>query len=220
MKKDQSRRNYNYRGMSIDEIISEPEEYIVPECLEACKKFWSLNIFTASCSNRNEQKDKDGNIKKYIMVSHLSQKNDALFRELAKLNSNNYCILDIQNTVYYAIVISSKDEEKDLDLESQKLLNLASPFEMQDCLEGIIPIEDYYSEKFKDPFTLKKAIPTSDAELIECVKQNLNAFGKLDLLDLERRIVYKSKFFKDAHQKYLDYLKEQTNSDSQGLDFI
>ena len=67
MKKDNSANNFNYVGLSIDKIINNPDEYIVPECQEACKKFWDMNIFTASCSNRREYKGKDGKIKKYIM---------------------------------------------------------------------------------------------------------------------------------------------------------
>ena len=72
MKEDNSANNFNYAGFSIDKIINNPDEYIVPECLEACKKFWDMNIFTASCSNRREIINEDGSIRKYIMVSHLS----------------------------------------------------------------------------------------------------------------------------------------------------
>ena len=44
MKKDNSANNFNYAGLSIDKIINNPDEYIVPECQEACKKFWNMNV--------------------------------------------------------------------------------------------------------------------------------------------------------------------------------
>lgn len=54
MKKDNSKKDFDYPGLSIDKIVANPDEYIVPECIEACKKFLDLNIFTVSCSNRRE----------------------------------------------------------------------------------------------------------------------------------------------------------------------
>ena len=215
MKKDNSVNNFNYAGLSIDKIINNPDEYIVPECLEACKKFWNMNIFTASCSNRREYKDKYGNIKKYIMVSHLSDENRKIFEDLIESNPNNYVKKTIADVEYYAIYILSKDNIQDRDLESQKLLDLVSPFKMQDCLEGFISIKDYYLKKILDYLysTEDISISVPESELIDAVKRNLGALGNLDLLDIDRGIIYKNRFYRDAHLKYL----KMQQKDSQDL---
>ena len=86
MKKDNSANNFNYAGFSIDRIINNPDEYIVPECQEACKKFWDMNIFTVACSNRRETINKDGSIRKYIMLGNLSDENKKIFEDLIESN--------------------------------------------------------------------------------------------------------------------------------------
>lgn len=203
MKKDNSANNFNYIALSIDKIINNPDEYIVPECQDACKKFWNMNIFTASCSNRRENKGKDGKIQKYIMVSHLSDENKKIFEDLIKSNPNNYTKREINEVDYYAIYIFSKDENRDKD--SQELLNLVSPFKMQDCLEGYVSIKEFYLKKILgDYYSNEDTLDSiSESELIASVKKNLGASENLDLLDLDRGIIYKNRFYRDAHLKYL-----------------
>ena len=219
MKKDNSINNYNYPGLSIDKIVSNPEEYIIPECLEACKKFWDRNIFTVSCSNRREIKDKDGNIKKYIMVSHLSSENAKIFEYLAKSNPSNYRKITINDIEYYAIFILSKDNIENRDKESQELLELVSPLKMQDCLVGFVSIKEYYLKNILSYSYVSSdtSISISESELIVAVKKHLVASGKLDLLDLDRGIIYKNEFYKDAHKKYLK-MQQKESKDSQELD--
>lgn len=216
MKKDNSANNFNYAGLSIDKIINNPDEYIVPECQEACKKFWNMNIFTASCSNRREYKDKSGNIKKYIMVSHLSDENKKIFEGLIESNPNNYTKRTISGVDYYAIYILSKDNIQDRDTESKELLDLATPFKMQDCLEGFVSIKEYYLKKILGDYYSNEdaSISVPESELIATVKKNLVALEKLDLLDLDRRIIYKNEFYKDAHKKYLK-MQQKESKDSQ-----
>ena len=215
MKKDHSKKNFNYPGVEIEEVIANPDEYIVPECLDACTSFWNKNIFTASCSNRAEKKDNNGNVSKFIIVGTLSDENQKKFEELAKAHPNNYRVLKRYNMTYYAIVISSRDTEQERDLDSKKLLDLASPFEMQDCMEGFVSIEDYYlNNMIMQCYPTDRVISIPDDELIATVKKHLEYERKLDLLDLNRRVVYNSMFYKKAHEKYLAYLKSQpTNPD-------
>lgn len=210
---DKSLRNFNYPGLSIHNIINNPDEYIIPECIEACKKLWNMNIFTVSCSNRSEKKDENGIIKKYIMVRHLSSKNQQIFEQLALSKPINYRILTRQNIKYYIIVIISKDIVEDRDIEAIKLLNLTKPFKMQDCLEGYIPVKDYYIKNIRNyPYSTENyPISVSESEIVASVKKYLTAFGILYLLDLDRNVVYENQFYKDAHQKYLKELKKSKN---------
>ena len=217
MKKDNSANNFNYAGFSIDKIINNPDEYIVPECQEACKKFWDMNIFTASCSNRRETINEDGSIKKYIMVSHLSDENKKIFENLIESNPNNYDKKTIVGEDYYAIYIFSKDEDRDQD--SLKLLDLVTPFKMQDCLEGFISIKEYYLKKILGDYYSNEDVSISipESELIATVKKKLGASGNLDLLDLDRGIIYKNRFYRDAHLKYLK-MQRKDSKDSQEQD--
>lgn len=217
MKKDNSANNFNYAGFSIDKIINNPDEYIVPECQEACKKFWNMNIFTASCSNRRETINEDGSIKKYIMVSHLSDENKKIFENLIESNPNNYDKKTIVGEDYYAIYIFSKDEDRDQD--SLKLLDLVTPFKMQDCLEGFVSIKEYYLKKILGDYYSNEDVSISipESELIATVKKKLGASGNLGLLDLDRGIIYKNRFYRDAHLKYLK-MQQKDSKDSQEQD--
>ncbi len=221
MKEDNSSKNFRYAGESIEIVSSNPDEYIVPECLEACRSFWDKNIFTASCSNRDEKKNKDGKVLKYIMVSNLSEENLKKFKQLAQEYPHNYTSIERYQQTYYVIIIESTDNEQDRDSDSKAFLDLVSPFQMQDCLEGFVSLKDYYIQNLTGGFYPSKtvSIPDSEQELIDAVKKYLNAFGKLDLLDLDRKVVYDSMFYKKAHDRYLEYLRTNppTNPDPHEL---
>ena len=68
---------------------------------------------------------------------------------------------------------------------------------MQDCLEGFVSLKDYYLKKVLGDYYSDENTPISisESDLIDSVKKNLGAFGNLDLLDLDRGIIYKNRFF-------------------------
>lgn len=219
MKKDQSKRLFNFPGnIAMSDIINNPDEYIIPECIAACQSFWDKNIFTVSCSNRDEIRDEDGNINKFIMIDHLSAENEKKFKQLVELHPNNYRVVRIEDRIYYAIVISTKDIIEERDIDSQRLLKLTSEFEMQDCLVGET-YKEYYLEHLTDPLTPRVliTIPNSDSELLELIKQNLEYKGKLDYLNIEEGLVYATEFHKNAHLRYLEYLKNR-DEDENGIE--
>ena len=204
MKLDNSRNNFEYRSLPIDKVAENPDEYIIPECQEACFKFWNNNIFTTLCSNRKEHKIK------YIFVSSLSDENRKIFDELVKSNPKNYFLREIDGKNFYGIAITSA--QSDLDIDSQKLADLATHFKMQDVLEGYLTLEDFYTTNialYKNPSAVKSL---TQYDLTAAIKRYLIAFEKLDLLDIDRKIVYNSEFYKNAHQRYLDWLKKQNSS--------
>ncbi|MBQ3475081.1 MAG: hypothetical protein IJH20_02825 [Bacilli bacterium] len=45
---------YEFQPCPIEDVIENPELYIIPECLEICKIFWSKGIDTTQCSNYNK----------------------------------------------------------------------------------------------------------------------------------------------------------------------
>ena len=235
MKKDNSSNNFNYPGLSIEKIVSNPDEYIIPECIDACKMLWNKNIFTVSCSNRDEKKDENGYIKKYIIVGNLSDENKKIFEGFINSKSQNkeifegfinskspkYVKLIISDKYYYAIYILSEDNIENRDEDSQRLLESVSPFKMQDCLEGYISIYEYYRKYILDcPYSNgEKGILNLESEQLDSVKKHLSSKGKLDLLDLKRGIVYDSEYYKRAHERYLE-MQQQRDNDLQEYDIV
>lgn len=75
---------YNYTYVNMEEVMRNPDEYIIPELQEACKKLWSMNIFTFMCSNRNDFGHS------YIFLEKLSTENQSIFDKLRKEYPENY----------------------------------------------------------------------------------------------------------------------------------
>lgn len=70
-----SERAYQYSVVDMKLVMSNPEEFIIPENLEACKLLWSKNIFTKMTNNYD-------NDFSWITISQFSPENQALFESL------------------------------------------------------------------------------------------------------------------------------------------
>ena len=46
---------YEYTSVDMKYVLENPEEYIIPECLVACKILWEKGIDTVQCSNNEER---------------------------------------------------------------------------------------------------------------------------------------------------------------------
>ena len=42
---------YQYRPISTEYVMENPEQFIIPECIECCKLLWSKGIDTYQCGN-------------------------------------------------------------------------------------------------------------------------------------------------------------------------
>ena len=71
-----SSRAYQYSAVDMKTVMSNPEEYIIPENLEACRLLWSKNIFT----KMNNNYDNDYS---WITINTLSPENQELFNSLS-----------------------------------------------------------------------------------------------------------------------------------------
>lgn len=227
MKEDHSNRNFNYSYVNIEEVASNVDEYIIPECQEACKMLWDKNIFTFMCSNRD-----DGD-NKYIMVSNLSEENEALFKLLMEKYPSYYTYDSIFRHAYSINVNANPDKASEL------LKKLTTPFQLQDVQEGFQTIEDFLidrfgicrtiettkspqpqMENFKDPLEYLDALDEwaisissenevvfDESKMTKSVEEYLQDAGVSDLYDADRKVVYTSKFYLDAHKKYLAQTK-------------
>lgn len=70
-----SNRAYQYSVVDMKLVMSNPEEFIIPENLEACKLLWSKNIFTKMCNNYDNEYS-------WITINEFSPENQELFQSL------------------------------------------------------------------------------------------------------------------------------------------
>ena len=202
MKQNDSKNNYEYPSfLPMGEVSEDIETYIIPECRKACSLLWDNNIFTVSCSTSREGDTR------YIFISTLSDTNKRTFEDLIKKNPSHYCSREQNGKTYYCISVF--DKSSDANSVSDKLISLIPSFEMQDVLEGYLTFKDYYTKYMSYNQDPKPADYMEESELITLIQKNLSSFGKINLLDLDRKVVYDSDFYKNAHQRYLDYLRNQ-----------
>lgn len=74
-----SNHAYQYSVVNMEFVLKEPEEYIIPENLEACKLLWSKNIFTMMCNNYE-------NDDSWITLLELSPENKKKFDQMAEID--------------------------------------------------------------------------------------------------------------------------------------
>ena len=78
-----SRQAYQYSAVDMNYVYQTPEEFIIPENLEACKLLWSKNIFTVMCNNYDNEDS-------WITISTLDESNQKLFDELCESHPENF----------------------------------------------------------------------------------------------------------------------------------
>ena len=69
-----SSRAYQYSAVDMKTVMSNPEEYIIPENLEACRLLWSKNIFTKMTNNYDNEYS-------WITINQFSSENQKLFED-------------------------------------------------------------------------------------------------------------------------------------------
>lgn len=74
-----SERAYQYSVVDMKLVMSNPEEFIIPENLEACKLLWSKNIFTKMTNNYD-------NDYSWITIQEFSPENHELFQSLCSVD--------------------------------------------------------------------------------------------------------------------------------------
>ena len=226
---------YNYFHVDLEIVASDIEEYIIPECQEACKILWNNNICTHMCSN-----DLDGD-EKWIQLGKLSEENKRIIERLAEEDPEHY-------TKEGKIKLKSNSEEE----ASQELQKLVSVLKMQDVLEkgeayqtvetflisryGLgktIPNPDYKGvkepefEDYEDMDSYRRAYfewlnqsvkpkeieVLDESKMTKTLEEYIIEAGVEDLYDKERGVIYTSPFYRDMHQRYVEYMKSREHDD-------
>ena len=199
MKEDSSENNYSYVSYYWHIVAQNINEFIVPECQDACISLWSRNIGTFMCSNREELEDVT-----YILLNKLSEQNKDIFEDLIKKGVPGYSYDEWRQR--YKVAVNGRNKEQ----ISEALLNMTNVFEMQDVLEGYYDSVEEAIADHNNFYTLNKKSGEMKYDFSR-LKQEI-AKGKKFSIDqfliCEDGRVWKDIFYADRHKKYLEYIKE------------
>jgi hypothetical protein len=203
-KEVESTPRYEYRATDVEDVIQNAEEYIIPECLEACKILWGKNIETIMCSNYSDNTDL------YIDLldgDGLSAENRDIFIN----NEGNGFALGEEHD-YPRISVPGQTPESAL-----KLQELADKLKIQDVrscrykssaefLEeykyGNMPIEYDGVDEFGNVSVRRQYNPErTNITLQDALEQT----GKSSLYVPPEDRVYESQMFLDWHNRYLNF---------------
>lgn len=188
---------YEYSYVPMPEVESNPEEFIIPELLPACKVLWSKNIFTIMCSNRS---DKD---EFYIELDSLSAKNSEIFKTLAKKCPENF--MWNNSEVCHRISISKNDTKKNKNI-IKSFLTLVDDFELQDIQPNkYFTTEQYLDEHCSYEVRNDRKLEKKRKTLEQCIKDNNDA----DKFDAKTERIYYHKYYLDKHINYLREIENQ-----------
>lgn len=125
---------YQYTSVDMESVVDNIEEYVIPECQQACRSLWSKNIETFMASDHQDQS-------LYVLITKLSNENQKIFDELSN-NDKRYFFSDFRHC--YGIRVKGVDEE------SANILNgLTEVFSIQDVESRRHQTADDYLENFK-----------------------------------------------------------------------
>ena len=206
---------YEFQSCPIEDVIANPDLYIIPECLDICKIFWSKGIDTTQCSNYN--KISEGNT--YWVEIDMRTLSDENSKKVYNMFDTNYPNISEDMITHNPRFKASRDE-KGIEL----LKEIADSFSIQDTknykkkkkiLEeykrhgGELYIDDYgYIHSDFNP-------ERSNATLDDALKE-------LDLTyydEQEGRLYYSERDY-NVHQNYMRELKKQRESIAKVLGLV
>ena len=189
-------QKYQYTNVGMEYVVNDIEEYVIPECQQACRLLWSKNIETFMSSNHQDQD-------LYVLLSKLSNENQKIFDEMSK-NDKRY-FFD-ESTHYYGIRVNGAGEESVNDLNS-----LTETFSIQDVEERRYMTADDFLKDYKyqdgpmagiDKYgNIHRGInPTlKDVSFLDA----LQATKSQGLYVEEEDRVYESQMYLEWHKRYL-----------------
>ena len=102
---DSSENNFNYVSFYWHMVAHNINEFIIPECQEACISLWARNIGTFMCSNRDELSDIS-----YILLNDLSEENKHIIDELIKKEHQVIVMIAGDNIIDFRLKVVTKSK--------------------------------------------------------------------------------------------------------------
>ena len=201
---------YQYSQTPARLVKEEPEEYIIPDCLEACKILWDKGIDTVECSNFYD----DVNNYRYVDIdpSKLSEENKTFLYDKINSNAEGFAIDGVRHNPRIYVHKTGVEAQKRL-CELAEMLSLQDTSEYatsEQFLDGYKRTDGEYID-LPDGIIIRDYNPKyKDATLVDA----LNDTNKWDLFIEEEGRVYNNKEALEHHQHYLSKLKENNNKKS------
>lgn len=190
---------YEYGYVDLPIVVKNPEEYIIPGCLGACRSLWDKNIETFMVSNLQDDH-------LYVLLMELSENNLHRFQELMKVDSR-YFYTPYRSA--YGIQVLGTDAQA-----QETLIELTNVFEMQDVMPFRYQTKDEFLKEYKtqggeyDFDSNLHMVRLENPELANVTfEEALEKSGKQDLYVPEEGRVYVDALFLSWHQRYINSAK-------------
>jgi hypothetical protein len=213
-------KRYQYTHMDVSYVAENINEYIIPECRQACKLLWDKNIFTYLCTNYD-------NDYTAIAISEFSAENQKIYYELSQTDSR---LINWRGLPAIRLEATGK--------EVIPVLNgLTDLFRMQDVLyDGYYTIEsfliergcynivdnprymkDNQSENSKDLQAMMKHLDDyndntphiyvyDETKVKRSLASYLKEAGLTDFYVPHEGKIFKNEFYFKAHKNYLSFI--------------
>ena len=201
-KEPESTPQYEHRMTDVEDVIKNAEEYIIPECLEACKALWDKNIETAMCANYFDNNDLYIDL---IDGDGLSNEN----KEIFVANEGSGFRLGEEHD-YPRISVPGQTPES-----AAALMELVSKLKIQDVRSSRYRSSKEFLEEFKYGDMPTEYVGLDDRGIVMTDRQYdpervnvtleeaLKQTGKTGLYVPSEDRVYESQMFLDWHNRYL-----------------
>lgn len=194
---------YQYPYVELEQVMANPDEYIIPACQPACKALWNKNIETFMVSN-NDDKDL------YVLLANVSPENVSILKELAQ-SDPRYYFDGFRNT--FGIAVKGMTEDS-----MRELVALTDVFRIQDTL-GYQSVEDFLASykmtdgelKIGEDGTIHRN--PNPALANATIKEALEKTGKGHLYVAEEGRIYESPMYLRWHQRYQHSLQDAMMAD-------
>ncbi len=225
-----SERAYQYSRVDMVLVMSNPEEFIIPENLEACKLLWSKNIFTVMTNNYD-------NDFSWITISDLSPENQRIFQEMS-LVDNRFgltwggmgfripIVPSKGNDTFLAFkevinMLQVQDVQKDGCMSAETFMTYyTNCFKMEYTPEYKMLIQDRMSEDgdvllydrefehYMNYMNVRRRVRTFDPSLMVKPLEDYIASSRFaGLYDPDNGMVYYNEMYYNAHMEYKKQVK-------------
>ena len=236
MKNSESRyERYQYPYVITSEVAKNIDEYVIPECQSACKSFWRKGITTCMCSSNAS----DETYKYILIGGKLSEKNQEILEKLIKEFPEYYYYDAFRDSYGIRLKGTGEKTAEQLEkltrpFEMQDITEGVMTPEMflieivglsktklnpglNKYLQNEPKIEDFADaseyvkalNKFMNLMPPQLLVTLDKSKMEKSFEEYLSEYGFEDLYDSEDQLVFRDKFYMDAHTRYKEYLKSK-----------
>ena len=202
---------YQYMPTSIEDVMKNPEQYIIPECMECCKILWSKGIDTYQCGNYDDALG----LGFWVEVDYdtLSDENKKKLEEISKNDSRVYFAEGLQGQHTYRMRVERVNNPN----ASDELSEIARNLLLQDtCL---FTIDEDLLDQYKKVGGEYKIDETGNAycdynpERVDATLYDaLKSIEHPELYVAKEGRLYHSQHALNVHKNYLEQIDKVNNN--------